>query len=154
VLRSLGGQRSPREVSQKPTGELVEFRTILRFKMARLPMNRRRFSAEGRFRLEAIVSCSTVTIVRRRWRYPSIAERANTRPESGGEGRQQKVAGRKVRDCRPILYNGMAAGAVKTSQEGAGATVHMAVFSRGAAPHRDEKWSWRGKTRCCWAAEP
>ena len=108
VLRSLGGAAiAYGEVSQKPTGELVEFRTILRFKDGSLYDESATFSQKGVFRLEGYrlvqhgPSSPTleVSFDRKSGQYA-----ARSQAEKGGK---QKVAGGKF-EMPADLYNGMA----------------------------------------------
>ena len=144
VLRSLEGAAiAYGEVSQKPTGDLVECRTILRFKDGSLFDESAAFSQKGVFCLEGYrlvqhgpsFPTSEVSFDRKSGQY-----QAQSQVEKDDK---QKVAGGKF-EMPDDLYNGMALILLKNLPGGAGATVHMAVFT--PEPRLIEmKWSWEGE---------
>jgi hypothetical protein len=144
VLRSLDGAAiAYGEVNQKPTGNLVECRTILRFKDGSLYDESATFSQKGVFRLEGYRLLQhgpsnpalEVSFDRKRGQY-----KARTKGEKDDK---QKVASGKF-EMPADLYNGMALMLLKNLPGGAGATVHMAVFTPD--PRLIEmEWSWEGE---------
>jgi len=144
VLRSLDGAAiAYGEVSQKPTGNLVECRTILRFKDGSLYDELATFSQKGVFRLEGYrlvqhgpsYPTSEVSFDRKSGQY-----KARSQVEKGDE---QKAASGKL-EMPDDLYNGMTMMLLKNLPGGAGAKVHMAVFT--PKPRLIEmEWSWEGE---------
>lgn len=144
VIRSLDGAAiGYGEMSQKPTGSLVECRTILRFKDGSLYDESATFSQKGVFRLEGyrLVQrgpswpTSEVSFDRTSGRY-----KARVQAEKDDK---QKVASGKL-EMPADLYNGMALILLKNLPGGAGATVRMAVFT--PEPRLLEmEWSWEGE---------
>ena len=144
ALRSLDGTAiAYGEVSQKPTGNLIESRTILRFKDGSLYDESATFSQKGVFRLESYrlvqhgSSCPTleVSFDRKSGQY-----KAKSQADKDGK---QKVASGKF-EMPADLYNGMALILLKNLPGGAGATVHMAVFTPEPRVI-DMEWSWEGE---------
>jgi hypothetical protein len=144
VLRLLDGTAiAYGEESQKPTGNLVECRTILRFKDGSLFDESTTFSQKGVFRLEGY------RLVQHGPSYPTLEVsfdrksgqyKAQSQAEKDGK---QKVAGGKF-EMPDDLYNGMTLMLLKDLPGGAGATVHMAVFT--PEPRLLEmEWSWEGE---------
>jgi len=144
VLRSLDGTAiAYGDVSQKPTGNLVECRTILRFKDGSLYDESATFSQKVVFRLEGYrlvqhgpsYPTSEVSFDRKSGQY-----KARSQSEKGAK---EKVAGGKF-EMPADLYNGMGLMLLKNLPGGAGATVHMAVFT--PEPRLIEmEWSWEGE---------
>jgi hypothetical protein len=144
VLRSLDGAAiAYGEVSQKPAGSLVECRTILRFKDGSLFDEAATFSQKGVFRLEGY------RLVQHGPSYPALEvsfDRKSGQYKARSQAKQDdqpKVASGKF--AMPAdLYNGMALMLLKNLPGGAGATVHMAVFT--PEPRLIEmEWSWEGE---------
>jgi hypothetical protein len=143
VLRSLDGEAiAYGEVSQKPTGNLNECRTILRFKDGSLYDESATFSQRGVFRLESYrlvqhgpsFPTSEVSFDRKSGQY-----KARSQAEKDGK---EKVASGKL-EMPADLYNGMALMLLKNLPGGAGATVRLAVFT--PEPRLIEmEWSWEG----------
>jgi hypothetical protein len=143
VLRSLDGMAiAYGEVSQKPTGNAVECRTILRFKDGSLHDESATFSQKGVFRLEGY------RLVQRGPSYPTLevsfdrkSGRYTARSQAGKDGKLEVASGRL--EMPADLYNGMALTLLKNLPGGAGATVHVAVFM--PEPRLLEmEWSWEG----------
>jgi hypothetical protein len=143
VLRSLDGVAiAYGEVSQKPTGNAVECRTTLRFKDGSLYDESATFSQKGVFRLEAY------RLVQRGPSYPTLevsfdrkSGRYKARSQAGKDGTLEVASGKL--EMPADLYNGMALMLLKNLPGGAGATVHMAVFT--PEPRLLEmEWSWEG----------
>jgi len=144
VLRSLDGAAiAYGDVSQKPMGNLVECRTILRFKDGSLYDESATFSQKGVFRLEAYrlvqhgpsFPTMEVSFDRKSGQY-----QARSQAEKDGK---EKAAGGKFQ-MPDDLYNGMALILLKNVPGGAGATAHMAVFT--PEPRVIEmEWSWEGE---------
>jgi hypothetical protein len=131
------------EMSQKPTGSLVECRMILRFTNGSLYDESATFSQEGVFRLEGYrlvqhgpsFPALEVSFDRRSGQY-----RARSQAEKDDK---EKVAGGTF-EMPADLYNGMALILLKNLPGGAGATVHMAVFM--PEPRLIEmEWRWEGE---------
>ena len=131
------------EMSQKPTGNLVECRTILRFKDGSLYDESATFSQKGVFRLEAYrlaqhgpsYPALEVSFDRKSGQY-----KARGQAEKDGE---EKAASGKL-EMPADLYNGMALMLLKNLPGGAGAVVHVAVFT--PEPRLIEmEWSWEGE---------
>lgn len=131
------------EVSQKPTGSLVESRMILRFKDGSLYDESATFSQKGVFRLEGCrrvqhgpsFPALEVSFDRKSGQYMA---RSQTEKDD-----EPKVA-KGTFEMPDDLYNGMALILLKNLPGGAGATVHMAVFT--PEPRLIEmEWSWEGE---------
>jgi hypothetical protein len=153
VLRSLDGAAiAYGEAIQKPTGSLVECRTILRFKDGSLYDESATFSQKIVLRLERyrlVQHGSSFPTLEVSFDRKSGQYQARSQAEKGDK---EKVAGGKF-EMPADLYNGMALMLLKNLPGGAGATVHMAVFT--PEPRLIEmEWSWEGEDECCWAAEP
>jgi len=144
VLRSLDGAAiAYGEVTQKPTRNLVECRTILRFKDGSLYDESATFSQKGVFRLEAYrllqhgpsFPTLEVSFDRKSGRYKARVQEEKDDKEELASGKLEMPAD---------LYNGMALILLKNLPGGAGATVHMAVFT--PEPRLLEmEWSWEGQ---------
>lgn len=144
ILRTLEGAAiAYGEVSQKPTGDLIECRTILRFKDGSLFDESATFSQKGIFILEAYrlvqhgpsFPTSEVSFDRRSGQYQSRSQ-----VEKGDKEKMASGTFEMPKD----LYNGMALILLKNLPGGAGATVQMAVFT--PEPRLIEmKWSWEGE---------
>jgi hypothetical protein len=144
VLRSLDGAAiAYGEVSQKPTGNLVECRTILNFKDGSLFDESATFSQRGVFRLEAY------RLVQHGPSYPTLevsfdrkSGQYKARSQEEKDDKQEVASGKF--EMPADLYNGMAMILLKNLPGGAGATVHMAVFT--PEPRLIEmEWSWEGE---------
>jgi hypothetical protein len=143
VLRSLDGKAiAYGEMSQKPAGNAIECRTILRFTDGSLYEESTTFSQRGVFRLEGYrlvqrgpsFPTTEVSFDRRSGQY-----KARTQAEKDGN---YEVGSGKL-DMPADLYNGMALLLLKNLPGGAGATVHLAVFT--PKPRLLElEWSWEG----------
>jgi len=146
VLRSLDGAAiAYGEVSQKPMGDLVECRTILRFKDGSLFDESATFSQKDVFILEGY------RLVQHGPSFPTLEvsfDRKSGQYQARGQvekNDKQKTAGGKF-EMPADLYNGMALILLKNLPGGAGATVHMAVFT--PKPRLIEmKWSWEGEDK-------
>jgi hypothetical protein len=144
VLRSLDGAAiAYGEMSQKPTGNLVECRTLLRFKDGSLYDESVTFSQKGVFRLEGY------RLVQHGPSYPTLevsfdrkSGQYKARVQAGKDDKP-KVASGKF-EMPADLYNGMALILLKNLPGGAGAMVHMAVFTPD--PRLIEmEWTWEGQ---------
>jgi hypothetical protein len=144
VLRSLDGAAiAYGEVSQKPTRDLVECRTILRFKDGSLYDESATFSQKGVFRLEGY------RLVQHGPSYPT-SEISFDRKSGQYKARSQVEKDDKPKEASgklempADLYNGMTMMLLKNLPGGAGAKVHMAVFM--PKPRLIEmEWSWEGE---------
>jgi hypothetical protein len=143
VLRSLDGTAiAYGEVSQKPTGNLVECRTILRFKDGSMYDEAATFSQKSVFRLEGY------RLVQHGPSFPTLevsfdrkSGQYQARSQAEKDGKQKDAGG--IFEMPEDLYNGMALILLKNLPGGAGATVHMAVFT--PEPRLIEmEWSWEG----------
>jgi hypothetical protein len=143
VLRSLDGSAiAYGEVSQKPSGNAVGCRTILRFKDGSLYDESATFSQKGVFRLEAY------RLVQRGPSYPTLevsfdrkSGQYKARSQAGKDGKLEVASGKL--EMPADLYNGMALMLLKNLPGGAGATVRVAVFT--PEPRLLEmEWSWEG----------
>jgi hypothetical protein len=144
VLRSLDGTAiAYGETSQKATSNVVECHTILRFKDGSLYDESVTFSQKGVFRLEGY------RLVQHGPSYPTLevsfdrkSGQYKARSQAEKEGKE-KVAGGTF-EMPADLYNGLALMLLKNLPGGAGATVHMAVFT--PEPRLIEmEWSWEGE---------
>lgn len=144
VLRALDGAAiAYGEVSQKPTGNLIECRTILRFKDGSLYDESATFSQKGVFRLEGY------RLVQHGSSFPTLevsfdrkSGQYKARSQAEKDGKEKTAGGKFV--MPDDLYNGMALMLLKNLPGGAGATVHMAVFT--PEPRVIEmEWSWEGE---------
>ena len=131
------------EMSQKPTGSLVESRMILRFTDGSLYDESATFSQKGVFRLEGYRR------VQHGPSFPALAvsfDRKSGQYKARGQMEKddkQEVAGGTF-EMPTDLYNGMALILLKNLPGGAGATVHMAVFT--PEPRLIEmEWRWEGE---------
>jgi len=132
-------------------GQLVECRTILRFKDGSLYDERRHSRRSESSGSRPTVSRNAAHPTRH-WRYRSTQERAIQSPKSGGEGRQEEVASGKL-EMPADLYNGMALMLLKNLPGGAGAVVHVAVFT--PEPRLIEmEWSWEGEDEVLLGGRP
>ena len=144
VLRSLDGAAiAYGEVSQKPTGNLIECRTFLKFKDGSLYDESATFSQKGVFRLEGYhlgqhgpsFPVLEVSIDRKSGHYQALSQAEKDSKQKTASGKFEMPAD---------LYNGMALMLLKNLPGGAGATVHMAVFT--PEPRLIEmEWSWEGE---------
>jgi hypothetical protein len=144
VVRSLAGAAiAYGEMSQKPTGGLVEFRMILRFKDGSLYDESVTFSQEGVFRLESY------RLVQQGPSFPALEvsfdrKSGQYRARSQAEKDDEPKAAGGTFEMPADLYNGMALILLKNLPGGAGATVHLAVFT--PEPRLIEmEWSWEGE---------
>jgi hypothetical protein len=144
VLRSLDATAiAYGEISQKPTGNVVDCHMVLRFKDGSLFDETTTFSQKGVLRLEGY------RLVQQGPSYPTLEVsfdrrsgqyKARTQAEKDGK---LKVAAGKL-EMPPDLYNGMALTLLKNLPGGAGATVRVAVFT--PEPRLLEmEWSWEGE---------
>jgi len=131
------------EMSQKPTGSLVESRMILRFTDGSLYDESATFSQKGVFRLEGYRRLQhgpsfptlEVSFDRKSGRYQARSQAEKDDEPKVAEG---------TFEMPDDLYNGMALILLKNLPGGAGATVHMAVFT--PEPRLIEmEWSWEGE---------
>ena len=134
VLRSLDGPAiAYGEVSQKPTGNLVECRTILSFKDGSLYDESATFSQRGVFRLEAY------RLVQHGPSYPTLevsfdrkSGQYKARSQEEKDDKQEVASGKF--EMSADLYNGMAMILLKNLPGGDGA---HGCFHAGTAPDRD-----------------
>ena len=144
VVRSLDGAAiAYGEMSQKPTGSLVECRFILRFTDGSLYDESATFSQNGVFRLEGY---------RRVQHGPSFPALEVSFDRKSGQYKARSQAEKDVKqktaggtfEMPADLYNGMALILLKNLPGGVGATVHLAVFT--PEPRLiDMEWNWEGE---------
>jgi hypothetical protein len=144
VLRTLDGTAiAYGEVGQKPTGNLIECRTLLRFKDGSLYLESATFSQKSVFRLEGYrleqhgpsYPTLEVSFDRKSGQYKARSQAEKNDKPKAASGKFEMPAD---------LYNGLALILLKNLPGGAGATVHMAVFT--PEPRLIEmEWSWEGE---------
>jgi hypothetical protein len=143
VLRSLDGTAiAYGEVSQKPAGNVIGCRTILRFKDGSLYDESATFSQRGVFRLEGY------RLVQHGPSYPTLevsfdrkSGQYKARSQAEKDGKVEVASGKL--EMPADLYNGMSLMLLKNLPGGAGATVRVAVFT--PEPRLLEmEWSWEG----------
>jgi len=129
VLRLLDGTAiAYGEMSQKPTGNVLESRTMLRFKDGSLYDESATFSQKGVFRLE------NYRLDQHGPSYPTLevsfdrkSGQYKARSQANKDDKEKVASGKFM--MPDDLYNGMALMLLKNLPGGAGATVHMAVFT-------------------------
>lgn len=143
VRSSAGAAIAYGEMSQKPTGSLVECRMVLKFKDGSLYDEAATFSQKGVFRLERYrrvqhgpsFPALEVSFDRKSGQYKALCQME--------KNAKQKMAGGTF-EMPTDLYNGMALILLKNLPGGAGATVHLAVFT--PEPRLiDMEWRWEGE---------